>query len=150
VTIEGVQIVPLRQIPDDRGKVMHMLRADAPHFRAFGEIYFSVVNPGCIKAWHRHKIMTLNYAVPVGKIKFVLYDNRPDSASQGQVQEILLGPDDYKLVVVPPLLWSGFEGLGTEPSLVANCASIPHDPQEIERTDPFDPSIPYDWDLRRT
>src|SRR5580700_8468517 len=68
--IDGVVITPLRQIADERGKVMHMLRADSPVFKEFGEIYFSVVEPGAIKAWHIHTRMTLNYAVPVGKIKF--------------------------------------------------------------------------------
>ena len=146
--IEGVQIVPLRQIVDERGKVMHMLRKDAAHFTSFGEIYFSSVNPGAIKAWHIHKIMTLNYAVPVGQIKFVLYDGREESRTKGEIQEIVLGPDNYNLVVVPPFVWNGFKGLGTTPALVANCASIPHDPNEIERIDPFTPEIPYDWAIR--
>ena len=146
--IDGVRIVPLRQIVDERGKIMHMLRADAPHFEGFGEIYFSMVNPGAIKAWHIHKIMTLNYAVPIGQIKFVLYDERAGSPTKGEVQEIFLGPDSYNLVVVPPLVWNGFKGVGTTPALVANCASIPHDPTEIERKDPFDSSIPYDWAIR--
>ena len=146
--IEGVRIVPLRQIVDERGKIMHMLRSDAPHFSAFGEIYFSAINPGAIKAWHIHKVMILNYAVPIGQIKFVLYDDRLDSPTQGQIQEIFLGPDNYNLVVVPPLVWNGFKGIGTVPALVANCATIPHDPTEIERKDPFDSSIPYDWSIR--
>ena len=146
--IDGVEIVPLRQIPDERGKVMHMLRADAPHFQSFGEIYFSTVNPGAIKAWHIHKVMVLNYAVPMGNIKFVLYDERPDSPTKGEVQEIFLGPDSYNLVVVPPMVWNGFKGIGTQPALVANCASIPHDPGEIDRRDPFDPAVPYDWGIR--
>lgn len=146
--IDGVQIVPLRQIVDERGKVMHMLRADAPHFQGFGEIYFSVVNSGAIKAWHIHKTMTLNYAVPVGQIKFVLFDDRVTSATRGKIQEIFLGPDCYNLVIVPPLVWNGFKGLGTGPALVANCATIPHDPTEIDRKTPFDPSIPYDWSIR--
>lgn len=146
--IEGVQIIPLRQILDERGKVMHMLRADAPHFKSFGEIYFSVVNPGAIKAWHIHRIMTLNYAVPVGQIKFVLYDEREGSPTKGEMQEIFLGPDNYNLVTVPPNVWNGFKGIGTVPSLVANCASIGHDATEIDRKNPFDPSIPYDWAMR--
>ncbi len=146
--IDGVQIIPLRQIVDERGKVMHMLRADAPHFQAFGEIYFSVVNPGAIKAWHVHSRMTLNYAVPVGLIKFVLYDDRPDSKTLGEIQEIFLGPENYNLVIVPPRVWNGFKGIGSSPAVVANCASIPHDPAEIERKSPFDSSIPYDWALR--
>jgi dTDP-4-dehydrorhamnose 3,5-epimerase len=147
--IAGVQIVALRQIVDNRGKVMHMLREDAAHFQRFGEIYFSVVYPGAVKAWHVHKKMVLNYAVPVGKVKLVLFDDRPGSATIGCIQEIFLGPDNYNLVVIPPLVWNGFECVGTETALVANCASIPHDPQEIERLDPATDRIPYDWNVVR-
>lgn len=146
--IDGVQIVPLRQIVDERGKVMHMLRADAPHFQGFGEIYFSAVHPGAVKAWHVHKKMALNYAVPVGTVKLVLYDDRPASGTRGEVQEIYLGPDNYNLVVIPPLVWNGFKGVGPETALVANCATLPHDPAEIERRDPRDTHIPYDWDIK--
>lgn len=146
--IDGVRIVPLKQIPDERGKVMHMLRNDAPEFSGFGEIYFSCVYPEAIKGWHLHKRMVLNYAVPHGNIKFVLYDDRPDSATRGEVQEIFLGPDNYCLVTVPVLVWNGFKGIGNETAVVANCASIPHDPDEIMRKDPFDPSIPYSWAIK--
>lgn len=146
--IDGVIITPLKQIVDERGKVMHMLRADAPHFKGFGEIYFSTVHPGAIKGWHIHHKMVLNYAVVSGNIKFVLYDDRKDSPSRGELQEIFIGPDNYALVTVPPLVWNGFKGIGTETAIVANCASIPHDPSEIERKDPFDPSIPYDWAIK--
>jgi dTDP-4-dehydrorhamnose 3,5-epimerase len=143
--IDGVIITPLKQIVDERGKVMFMLRCDAAHFSAFGEMYFSSVYPGAIKGWHIHRQMVLNYAVPYGRIKFVLYDDRPRSRTCGMLQEVFLGPDNYCLVTVPPMVWSGFKGIGTETALVANCASIPHDPNEIERRDPFDPSIPYNW-----
>ena len=146
--IDGVIVTPLRQIVDERGKVMHMLRSDAAHFSAFGEIYFSWVHPGAIKGWHVHHRMILNYAVPYGAIKFVLYDDRPGSRTQGMLQEIFLGSDNYCLVTVPSMVWNGFKGIGTETALVANCASIPHDPDEIERKDPFDPSIPYDWTIK--
>lgn len=143
--IDGVLITPLKQIIDNRGKVMHMLRADAPHFSGFGEIYFSTVHPGAVKGWHLHHKMTLNYAVPHGEIVFVLYDARAESRTCGAVQEIRLGTDHYALVTVPPGIWSGFKGVGNETAIVANCASIPHDPSEAERKDPHDPSIPYDW-----
>lgn len=146
--IEGVKITPLRQIPDERGKIMHMLRSDAPHFQSFGEIYFSCVYPCAIKAWHIHQKMVLNYAVPVGRIKFVLYDDRKDSQTKGEVQEVFMGEDNYCLVTVPPMVWNGFKGIGTEMALVANCASLPHDASEIMRMDPFDKSIPYSWEIR--
>jgi dTDP-4-dehydrorhamnose 3,5-epimerase len=146
--IHGVKVSPLRQILDERGKVMHMLSRNDEQFGEFGEIYFSCIYPGAIKGWHVHRRMTLNYAVPHGHIKFVLYDDRPDSPTRGEVQEIFMGPDNYCLVTVPPLIWNGFKGLGADMAIVANCASAPHDPDEISRRDPFDPSIPYDWQLK--
>jgi len=143
--IAGVQIVPLRQITDERGKVMHMLRADAPYFHGFGEIYFSTVVPGAIKAWHLHRRMIRNYAVPLGNIKLVLFDNRSGSSTNGEIQEIHVGSDHYNLIVIPANIWSGFCGLGSEIALVANCASIPHDPDEVERLHYADMRIPYLW-----
>jgi len=146
--IAGVKITPLRQFLDERGKVMHMLKVGEPAFEQFGDLYFSCVYPGAIKGWVIHKEMSLNYAVPHGHIKFVLYDERPASPTLGEVQEIFMGPDNYCLVTVPPMVWNGFKGIGNETAVVAKCATIPHSPDEIERRDPFDPSIPYDWALK--
>lgn len=146
--IHGVVVTPLRQIVDERGKVMHMLRSDAPHFQGFGEIYFSTVYPGMVKGWRRHKRTVLNYTVPVGLIKFVLHDDRPDSPTCGQTNEFFIGPDNYVLVTVPPMIWNGFKGVGEQAAIVANCASEPHDAGGAERRDPFDPAIPYDWQVK--
>jgi dTDP-4-dehydrorhamnose 3,5-epimerase len=145
--IEGVAVHPLRRIPDERGMVMHMLRADAPHFERFGEIYFSTVYPGVVKGWHLHRRMTLNYAVVTGMIKLVLYDEREDSPTRSETMELFVGEQNYVLVTVPPFVWNGFKGVGTTPAIVANCATIPHDPAEIERLDPLSPRIPYRWDV---
>ena len=146
--IEGIAIRPLKQISDERGKVMHMLKRDDPWFEKFGEIYFTAVYPGAIKGWHLHKVMTLNYAVVSGIIKLVLYDDREGSPSRGQLQEIFTGQDNYALITIPPNVWNGFKGIGTAPAIVANCATIPHDPAEIVRLDPFTKNIPYDWNLK--
>ena len=146
--IDGVKITPLNQIIDERGKVMHMLREDSNVFKRFGEIYFSCTYPGAVKAWHMHKKMTLNYAVISGVLKVVLFDNRKKSSTFGKIQEIFLSPENYFLVTVPPLIWNGFKGVGKEMSIVANCSTLPHDPEEIIRKDPEDESIPYNWDLK--
>ncbi len=146
--IDGVEVRPLRQILDERGKIMHMLRREDPWFLQFGEIYFSVVYPGVVKGWHLHKLMTLNYAVVSGTIKLVLYDDREGSPTRSQLQELFLGPDNYQLVTIPPLVWNGFKGVGSHVAIVANCATLPHDPEEIVRMDPFDNPVPYDWGLR--
>jgi dTDP-4-dehydrorhamnose 3,5-epimerase len=146
--IAGVQVVPLRRIPDERGTIYHMLRATDPHFQQFGEIYFSTVYPGVVKGWHRHREMTLNYACIFGRIKLVLYDERPGSPTYGGLMEVYLGPDSYYLVVIPPEVWNGFKGLSAPYAIVANCCTHPHDPRRTTRLDPFQNHIPYDWGVR--
>ncbi len=143
--IRGVEIIPLRQIPDDKGMVMHMMRADSPYFTKFGEVYFSVVKFKKIKAWKRHKLMTQNFAVPVGLINVVLFDDRADSPTRGAVQEVRLGQSEFSLLKIPPMIWYGFTGLTEQESLIVNCADLAHDPQESERIDVNSPQIPYQW-----
>ncbi len=146
--IAGVETIPLLRIQDERGHVMRMLRADDPHFTTFGEIYFSIIYPGIIKGWHLHSRMTINYAVVQGNIKLVLYDQREESPTFGQIQEIVFGQVNYQLVRVPPGVVNGFTSVGGLGAVVANCADIPHDPTEITRIDPFTPTIPYDWKIK--
>ncbi|MGH7285557.1 MAG: dTDP-4-dehydrorhamnose 3,5-epimerase family protein [Polyangiaceae bacterium] len=146
--IDGVIISPRKIIPDDRGKVLHMLKRTDPEFQAFGEIYFSTIYPGVVKGWHLHREMVINYVVPVGMIKLVLYDDRKGSKTHGEIQEIYIGEQNHVLVVVPVLVWNGFKCVGPTPAVVANCATIPHDPKEIERLDPHKSYIPYDWALK--
>ncbi len=147
--IDGVLIKALKKIPDERGTIMHMMRCDDPDFEKFGEIYFSTVYPGVIKGWHIHKEMTLNYAVIYGMIKLVLYDERENSPTKGEVQEIFLSCDNYCLVKIPPMVWNGFKGIGTTAAIVANLATIPHRSDEIERLNPLDNNrIPYKWELK--
>ncbi len=144
--IRGVIIAPLKQIMDERGAVLHMLRADSALFRGFGEVYFSEVNAGVVKAWKRHKLMTQHFAVPYGRIKLVLFDDRTDSDTCGTVEGLELGrPDRYSLVCVPSGLWYGFQGISHGSSLLANCADLPHDPTESEHLPCDSPSIPYKW-----
>ena len=145
--IDGVVITPLKQLFDERGKVMHMLRDDSSVFSKFGEIYFSCTYPGAIKAWHMHTEMTLNYAVIHGSIKCVLFDDRPGSKTKGNIEEFFLSPENYCLITVPPLIWNGWKGIGSETSIVANCATIAHDPSEIQRKPVTDSNIPYDWNI---
>lgn len=146
--IEGVRVIALRQIADERGKVMHMLKVTDPHFRGFGEIYFSCSWPGTIKAWHIHRSMTINNAVISGRAKLVLYDLRSDSPTRGELQELFIGDDNYCLVQIPPGIANGYKSYGDKMVILANCATEPHDPDEMDRL-PYDtPKIPYDWSLR--
>jgi len=146
--IEGVKIISLKKIRDERGCVMHMVRNDSPNFVKFGEIYFSKVYPDAIKGWHLHHKMTLNYAVVVGNIKLVLYDRRKNSKTYKELQEIFIGEDNYCLVSIPPGVINGFKAVGNKMAIVANCADLPYDKDEIERIDPFDKEIGYDWGIK--
>ena len=145
--IEGVKVVPLRKIPDERGAIYHMLRVDSDHFTEFGEIYFSKAYPGVIKGWHIHKRQTQNYAVPLGMIKLVIYDIRENSTTTGELMELFIGDDNYCLVQMPPGVANGYKCIGTSPALVANCTDEPHTPDEMDRIDPFNSKVPYDWAL---
>ena len=133
--IHDVKITPLRIIPDNRGKVMHMLRSDSEVFSRFGEIYFSTVFYKSIKAWHLHKESTLNYVCVSGEVKLVLFDDRENSPTKNQHQELILSPKNYFLVTIPPLIWNGFKGIGKNESIIANCLTIPHDEREMVRKD---------------
>ena len=146
--INGLIQTPLTQIHDERGKVMHMLRSSDPHFRKFGEIYFSWIYPDVVKAWHKHIEMEMNYAVPVGTIKLVLYDDRSDSSTYKQINEFFMNCENYYLLTIPNGTWYGFKSVGNKPAMIVNCSTIPHDPKEIVRINFDDPSIPYSWNVR--
>jgi len=143
--IFDVQITNLNIYSDEKGSVLHMLRSDSSIFADFGEIYFSKIYYKSIKAWKQHQEMTMNIAVPVGKVKLVLYDDRDNSESQGQIDEFDLSENNYKLVTIPPLIWTGFTGLAQGTSMLANLASIPHSPQEVKTLDIANHKIPYDF-----
>lgn len=135
-TISGVHITPLKIIEDDRGAVLHMMRADSVGYLGFGEVYFSSVKPGMIKGWKRHKKMTQNFVVPYGLIKLIIVDKRQSSTTQGVVQSIILGrPSHYHRVTIPPLLWYAFQALSHHDVILANCANMPHDVRESECCD---------------
>lgn len=143
--IDGVKITELKQIKDERGKIMHMMKNNFEVFRKFGEIYFSTVNNRYIKAWHLHKEATLNYACIHGKVRYVLFDDRKSSKTFGEIQEFTLSPENYFLVTVPPMIWNGFIGIHKEYSIIANCMTITHDENEMVRKDPFDSYFSYKW-----
>lgn len=145
--INDIEIIQLTKICDERGKIMHMLKNSDPVFEEFGEIYFSTAYPGVVKGWHEHTKMTLNYSVIKGMIKLVLIDNRKDSSTYKEIQEIFMGEDNYILVKIPPRIINGFKNISTKECIVANCSSIPHDKNEIIRYSPNDDKFGYNWEI---
>jgi dTDP-4-dehydrorhamnose 3,5-epimerase len=132
--IAGVTLEPLRIIGDARGAVLHVLRCDSPSFRNFGEVYVSEISPGVFKGWKRHSRMTQHIAVPQGRVRFSLFDDRRGSPTFGVRAAYDIGrPDRYLLIVVPPLVWYGWEALGGSAALLVNCADLAYEPGESEQ-----------------
>lgn len=139
-------ITPLSEIKDSRGAVLHMLRSDAETFAGFGECYFSEVLPGCVKAWKKHFQQTQNLAVPIGRMRLVLYDDRPKSNSRGNLQIIeMCRQHNYVRVTVPPGIWQGFTCISETPSLMINCANLIYSSNESESLAIDSNQIPYNW-----
>ena len=143
--IDGVKVIPLKRIPDERGMILHMLKCTDSHFDKFGEIYFSTAYPGIIKAWHEHTKQVQFYAAIKGTIKLVLYDNRPKSPTKNELMELFIGDDNYQLIRIPTGIINGYKNISSETVIVANCATLPHDPQEMHRYDPHGNKVPYKW-----
>ena len=148
--IDGVVVKPLRLIPDERGWLMEMLRADDPFFQQFGQCYVTAVYPGVVKGWHYHKQQTDHFVGVHGMAKVVLYDRRETSPTRGEVNEFFLGERNNSLVLIPPGVLHGMKGIGTDVALIINLPTHTYNyanPDEY-RIDPHSPEIPYTWDRR--
>ena len=141
--IKDVIVIHLDVIDTPGGNVLHAMKGSSAGYSGFGEAYFSQVDKGAVKAWKRHKKMTLNLVAPVGAIKFVLFDDR--DMSNIQFQEIIISRDNYCRLTVPPMVWMGFQGLSSEGSMLLNIANIEHDPGEVHSLE-ID-KINYNWSI---
>ena len=145
--IEGVRIKTLRVIPDERGRLMEILRRDDEIFTKFGQIYITTAYPGVIKAWHYHKIQTDNLTAVAGMAKVALYDARENSPTYKKLEEYFMGVHNPLLIQIPPMVYHGYKCISSEEAVVINCPTEPYNrttPDEC-RVDPFNNDIPYNW-----
>ena len=148
--IDGVATKKLRVIPDERGRLMEILRSDDELFSRFGQVYMTTAYPGVVKGWHYHKKQTDHFAVVKGMAKLVLYDNRDNSPTKGDINEFFMGEHSPLLVKIPPLVLHGFKCIGKEEAICINIPTEAYDydqPDEF-RIDPHKNDIPYSWDRR--
>lgn len=141
--IAGVLLTKLVRVTVPGGDVLQAMKCSDQGYTGFGEAYFTMVERGAVKGWKRHRRMTLNLVVPVGTVRFVIYDDRLHSPTHGQFQQVELSRANYYRLTVPPMVWMGFEGMGEAESVVMNVADIAHDPEEIERRALAE--IEFDW-----
>ena len=128
--IKDVVITYLNVINTPGGNVMHAMKGSSIGYKGFGEAYFSKIEKGAIKAWKRHKNMTLNLVVPIGEIRFVLFDDR--KVSNNQFQEVVISKGNYCRLTVPPMIRMGFQNLSNDSSMLLNIADMEHNPNEID------------------
>jgi dTDP-4-dehydrorhamnose 3,5-epimerase len=145
--IAGVRTKPLRMIPDERGRLMEMLRADDEVFVKFGQVYMTTAYPGVVKGWHYHKTQIDNFVCVKGMIKLVLYDARDTSPTKGEVNEFFIGDDNHLLVQIPALVYHGFKCISESEAIIVNCPTevYRHGAPDEFRAPAHDPTIPYDW-----
>lgn len=143
--INGVSTRKLMVFENELGGVKHMLKKQWPEFKDFGEVYFSTINPGVVKGWKKHDKTILNYTVPVGNVKVVVYDNNKNSSSFGKVQEVLLGESNHILLTIPPNVWYSFASLNDEKAMICNLINIEHSDDQHHQIDINSEEIPYTW-----
>lgn len=145
--IEGVNVKKLKLLPDDRGRLMEILRADDKFFKKFGQVYMTTAFPGVVKAWHYHKLQEDNFTCVHGKMRLALYDSRDSSSTRGEVNEFIISLDDPMLVTIPKDVYHGFKCVSECEAVVINTPTMMYNyktPDEY-RLDAYDNDIPYDW-----
>jgi dTDP-4-dehydrorhamnose 3,5-epimerase len=145
--IEGVKLKELEVIPDERGRLMEILRSDDEIFQKFGQLYLTTAYPGVVKAWHYHKEQTDNFCVVKGMMKVVVYDERQGSPTKGEVNEFFMGEHNPSVLHIPKLLWHGFKCISDTEAICLNCPTeaFNHQQPDEYRADPHQSHIPYDW-----
>ncbi len=145
--ITGVKTKPLTVHPDERGRLMEILRVDDDMFTKFGQVYMTTARPGVIKAWHWHKLQTDHFTCIVGLMKLVLYDARADSPTHREVNEFAIGDDNRLLVAIPPMVYHGFQCVSDVETIVINVPTEPYNHKQPDeyRLSENDPAVPYRW-----
>jgi len=148
--ISGVLVKKLKVIPDERGRLMEILRSDDEMFSRFGQVYMTTAYPGVVKGWHYHKKQFDNMAVVKGMMKIVLYDSREDSPTKGEVNEFFAGEHNPILVHIPPFVYHGFKCISPREAIVVNTPTETYNYKEPDefRVDPHKNEIPYDWNRK--
>ncbi|MGQ9464646.1 MAG: polysaccharide biosynthesis C-terminal domain-containing protein [bacterium] len=145
--IEGVQIKKLKLLPDERGRLMEILRSDDEIYEKFGQVYITSAYPGVVKAWHYHKLQNDNMTVINGMAKIVLYDDRANSKTQGIINEFFVGEHNHLLIHIPRFIWHGFKCISAVECIILNIVTecYNYDRPDEYRKDPHNSNIPYVW-----
>ncbi len=148
--IDGVKIKKLVVHPDERGRLMEMMRSDDGEFIQFGQVYMTTAYQGAVKAWHYHKKQVDSFVCVKGMIKLALYDSRKGSKTKGELNEFFIGEHNQILVQIPNGVYHGFKGISDNESIIIN---TPTEVYDAEKPDEFrlpadTKEIPYNWERK--
>ena len=145
--IAGVKVKRLEVVPDERGRLMEILRSDDEVFKKFGQVYVTTTYPNVVKAWHYHKTQTDNVAVVTGMLKLVLYDPREGSPTKGEINEFFMGLYNPLLVQIPKEVYHGWMCISEREAIAINIPTEVYDREQPDeyRIHPHENDIPYDW-----
>lgn len=148
--IKGVKVKNLKVIPDERGRLMEILRCDDKMFSKFGQVYMTTTNPGIVKGWHKHEKQADNITCVKGMVKLVLYDDRDKSPTKGEINEFFIGEYKPQLVHVPAKVYHGWKGISQSEAVIINCVTEPYNYKNPDQTNlpPHNGPIPYDWSVK--
>ena len=142
-SVNGTVLTELPIIEAENGEVLHVMKCNDPNFFGFGEAYFSVIRGNALKGWRRHHKMNVNIVVPVGSVRFVIYDDRPSSSTFGLFDDITISRKKYYKLTIPPLVWFAFQGQTTNENIVLNVADIEHGAEVVDQKSLDE--IEFDW-----
>ncbi len=117
--IEGIVVKDLVKNVDERGFLSEILRSDWKELLGDDEIIqfnLSYSYPSIVRAWHRHLRGQADYFICVdGVVKVCAYDDRVESKTFGELDEIVLSYERLQVARVPGILWHGYKALGVKP-----------------------------------
>jgi len=145
--IDGVDIRHATVLPDERGRLGEIFRADDPWFEKFGQVYFTTTYPGVVKAWHYHKKQTDHFYAIKGTVKIALYDQRKDCPTNSVVNELYMSEHCPALLRIPPGVLHGWMCVSKTQAYIVNVVSEMYNYQDPDehRVNAHDNDIPYDW-----
>ena len=149
-SIDGLLLVTMKQVTDDRGTVREFYRGSAfadagyPSLGPWVQVNVTETRRGGVRGMHGEQMHKL-VAVAAGRAFGAWVDARVGSATRGQVHCAELGPGVQ--VLVPPGVCNGFQSLSDGMQYVY-CFDQEWSPDmDGVAVSPLDPALGIDWPI---
>ena len=136
--IQGVQNNTVKSFVDDRGVLTQIMPEGEKKFPLVRIYSTSNFSKGTIRGFHKHKKEKKAFFVSSGAAKFVLVDDRKDSATYKEINTFILSTLNPSVLLIPIGVYTGWVSL-QDGTVVIGMSSEPFDQDnpDDERLDPF-------------